>query len=154
MVLFTFSVCMLVCGCVRAADGESDCGHARPWHGHEDEKPKAPHHRHSSRHDRCVCVHVHVCGYLFAPLCLLAGTRVGKALCSLIGFVPVLMHNTAVNFAEHCALCRAEGGSWSFLSLSLFYFSAPVLLTRPRHHRVVDPEVLHLWRGWVSEKYM
>lgn len=96
----------------------------------------------------CVCV----CG-----ICLLMSAGVhtcGQSTCSLIGFVPVLMHNAAVNFAEYCALCRAEGGSWSFLSLFLFYFSAPVLLTRPWHHRVVDPEVLHLWRGWVPEKYM
>lgn len=68
---------------------------------------------------------------MFVPLRLLAGTRVGKALCSLIGFVPVFMHNAAVNFAEYCALCRAEGGGWSFFSFSLFYFSASVLLTRP-----------------------
>lgn len=48
-----------LCGCMCFfKDGESDCGHAGPWHGHEDEKPKAAHHCHSTRHDRFVFVYV------------------------------------------------------------------------------------------------
>lgn len=128
--LYLYAVCVYVC--VSLTDGESDCGHAGPWHGHEDEKPEAAYHCHSTRHDRCVCVcpPVHQCE---------------QAQCGLIGLFPVVMHNAAMNFGEYCL--QSRGRKFVLFSCLL---SLCLSLFRPWHHWLADPEIQYQWGGWVN----